>query len=424
MARVFLIALIWLGCAVAWVVLGSTLVVRSGESSGELTQEVHALWGPPLEQRPPSASYSELRTPTALGQAANPAPEGAPQNTERANEAEPPRAVVVEVPVPLRASDISVRLAAEHRKKGLLWFPTYNVQFAGSYTFENPAAVPQEVAFEFPLSEANALYDGFAVRGKGGQAIATEISGAVAKWSAKLAPQERVTFRIEYRSRGTETFRYQLAQGTSKVENFTLRLSTDFAEVDFPAGSLSPTTYASDAVSYSGTWHFDSLIASAPIGVTVPRQLEPGPLASRITFFAPVGLLFFFFVVGMIAELRSVRLHPLHFFFLGCAFFAFHLLFAYLVDHVSIVPSFALASGVSWLLAVTYARLFVGWRFALLELGGSQLIYLVLFSVTFFWEGFTGLAVTLGAILTLFVLMQLTGSRSPTNLSGRSEAAV
>ncbi len=33
----------------------------------------------------------------------------------------------------------------------------------------------------------------------------------------------------------------------------------------------------------------------------------------------------------------------------------------------------------------------------------------MLFSYTFFWEGFTGLAITIGAILTLFVMMQYTG---------------
>jgi len=37
------------------------------------------------------------------------------------------------------------------------------------------------------------------------------------------------------------------------------------------------------------------------------------------------------------------------------------------------------------------------------------LIYLVLFSYAFFFEGFTGLAITIGAILTLFVVMQMTG---------------
>ena len=54
-------------------------------------------------------------------------------------------------------------------------------------------------------------------------------------------------------------------------------------------------------------------------------------------------------------------------------------------------------------------RLVVGARFALLETGLSQLIYLVLFSYTFFLEGYTGLAVTIGCIVTLFVAMQFTG---------------
>jgi inner membrane protein involved in colicin E2 resistance len=99
----------------------------------------------------------------------------------------------------------------------------------------------------------------------------------------------------------------------------------------------------------------------------------------------------------------------MNYFFIGCAFFAFHLLFAYLVDHLAIAPSFAIASATSILLVATYARLFTGWRFALRLIGTAQLVYLVLFSTTFFWEGFTGLAITIGAILTLFVMMQYTG---------------
>jgi len=37
------------------------------------------------------------------------------------------------------------------------------------------------------------------------------------------------------------------------------------------------------------------------------------------------------------------------------------------------------------------------------------LIYLVPFSYAFFFKGFTGLAVTVGCIVTLFVAMQMTG---------------
>jgi hypothetical protein len=58
---------------------------------------------------------------------------------------------------------------------------------------------------------------------------------------------------------------------------------------------------------------------------------------------------------------------------------------------------------------VSYLRLVVGIRFAAVEAGLAQLIYLVLFSYAFFFRGFTGLAITIGSILTLFVVMQATG---------------
>jgi hypothetical protein len=68
-----------------------------------------------------------------------------------------------------------------------------------------------------------------------------------------------------------------------------------------------------------------------------------------------------------------------------------------------------LSSLVSVSLVVSYLRLVVGMRFAALEAGTAQTIYLVLFSYAFFWKGFTGLAITIIAIVTLFVVMQVTG---------------
>jgi len=51
----------------------------------------------------------------------------------------------------------------------------------------------------------------------------------------------------------------------------------------------------------------------------------------------------------------------------------------------------------------------VGIRFAALEAGMAQMIYLVIFSYAFFWKGFTGLAITIISVITLFVVMQATG---------------
>jgi len=84
-------------------------------------------------------------------------------------------------------------------------------------------------------------------------------------------------------------------------------------------------------------------------------------------------------------------------------------LLAYLVDHISIHVAFLICSALSIFLVISYLRLIIGMRFAALEAGTAQLIYLVLFSYAFFFKGFTGLAITIGAIVTLFVVMQATG---------------
>jgi inner membrane protein involved in colicin E2 resistance len=141
----------------------------------------------------------------------------------------------------------------------------------------------------------------------------------------------------------------------------------------------------------------------------MPQKLQPGPLAGQISFFAPVSLFFFFFLIFIITTLRGIDLHPMNYFFLAAAFFSFHLLLAYLVDHISIHFAFVVCSLVSIFLVVSYLRLVVGLRFAAFEAGLAQLIYLVLFSYAFFFQGFTGLAITIGSIVTLFVVMQMTG---------------
>jgi inner membrane protein involved in colicin E2 resistance len=143
--------------------------------------------------------------------------------------------------------------------------------------------------------------------------------------------------------------------------------------------------------------------------MVVPYPLQPGPLAQRITFWAPVALLFYFFVMLLITTLRSIELHPMNYFFLGCAFFAFHLLFAYLVDRIPLTAAFIICSLISMFLTISYLRLVVGWRFAAVESGIAQFIYLVLFSYALFNEGWAGLTITIGAIVTLFAAMQLTG---------------
>lgn len=414
MKRFPLVLLVWLGCAFAWMVLGTSLVSRTGSTHGALGREVQLLWGPEISQSQPAAEYDVPRTITEMEIRKNAKGMDAPVRKERI--------VFDTMAAPLGASDLAVSLDLVHRRKGLLWFPTYGADFRGRYTFVNPDRVPREMRFTFPLGSKSTVYDGFAVSGTAGEAVATEVGGERAAWKATLAPGERRDYTVRYRTRGTSTWTYRLTEGATRVDDFSLALTTNFKNVDFAPGSLSPTRHEAAGAGWRGVWRFESLVASAPIGLVLPERMNPGPLASRITFFAPVGLLFFCFVVAILTTTGGFSIHPMNYFFFGCGFFAFHLLFAYLVDHLAIVPSFAIASATSVFLVVSYARLFTGWRFALRVIGGAQFVYLVLFSATFFWEGFTGLAITVGAILTLFVMMQVTG-RVDWSRDGRPLAA-
>lgn len=401
MSRLLIIGFIWLGCSAAWAILGSSLTIRSADTSSSRGEEVHGLWGSPLYQRPPRATYT---TETLREESKTVQREGeAPVTTTTK------RRVLTEVDVPLERSALAADFELEHRKRGLLWFATYGLSFRGTYTFRNSSNERREVAIQLPLDISSRTYDGLRVADDRGREIEVEILDGMARWTQRFAPSEAHRFDIAFRTRGTESWTYVAAPGGEQVRDFRLRVTTDFPEVDFPLDSVSPSSHSADRDRWNGEWRFDSLITSSAMGIRMPEKMNPGPLAARITFFAPVSLLFFFFVLSMLALTSGRELHPMHYFLLGCAFFAFHLLFADSVDHIPLIGSFVLAAIVSMLLVLTYVRHFVGWRFALTRVAPVQLVYLVLFSASFFWKGFTGLAITIGAILTLFAVMQLTG---------------
>ena len=141
----------------------------------------------------------------------------------------------------------------------------------------------------------------------------------------------------------------------------------------------------------------------------MPARSNPGPLAARMSMFAPISLLFFFTVLFTVVILKKIPLHPMHYMFISAGFFAFHILLAYLVDIINIHVAFWICAAVSIFLVVSYMRLVAGVKFAVFYVGLAQLVYLIGFSYAFFHPGWTGLTVVIGAVITLFVLMQSTG---------------
>ena len=399
--RLLAIGFIFVCTAAAWAVLGGTVVGRTGEQDGRLSQEVARLWGGRHVQVAPQAT---VRRPREVAEEVKEQDSRGTTTTRTVK-----RTVVDKVPLPAASSRVRVGLGLDQRRKGLLWYDTYTVDFQAEYRFANPDPVERDVLVRFDFPSKEAIYDGFSVSLNGREAPpATDLSNGVALL-ARAAPAEELVLRVAYRSRGLGEWAYAfVGEGVAQVRDFELTMTTDFGGFDFPAGTISPTTKAPSGDGWTLRWAFESLAAGKHIGIDPPNRLNPGPVTARITFFAPVSLLFFFTVMVLLGVLGGRSLHPVNYFFLAAAFFAFHLLLAYLVDHVEMNAAFAIAAAASVFLVVSYLRVVAGMRTALVQAGLAQLVFLVLFSYAFFFEGYTGLTVTVGAVLTLFVLMQLT----------------
>ena len=393
--RIFAIAIIFAGTSIAWMILGSTIFARTYDRENQLSGKVVSTWGTKHEQRPPSATleWTEKRESTI---------------TENGKTTKKLVDDYFTRDLPLDASRINVGFNLDYRQKGLLWYSTYKVDFGGAYTFTNSTGHDGNITFKFPFPAAQAVYDNlhFTIDDRPVAFTSDENSAVVA---ANLAAGQTARLGVSYKSQGLESWRYKFGENVTQVRDFEMRMKTNFSDIDFPENSLSPTDKRPTDHGWELTWRYNNLLSGFEIGMGMPEKLQPGPLAGEISFFAPVSLLFFFFVMFVITTLRGIDLHPMNYFFLATAFFAFHLLLAYTVDHLSIHVAFVLASLVSVFLVVSYLRLAVGMRFAAVEAGISQFIYLVLFSYAFFFKGFTGLAVTIGAIVTLFIAMQMTG---------------
>jgi inner membrane protein involved in colicin E2 resistance len=393
--HILAIVLILVGTSVAWIILGITIFARTYNVGSDLTSRVESTWGAPEEQTPPVVGYQRQESKTVETE----------ENGKKVRRQEIASTVV---PVPIEGSRIDANFHIDYRQKGLLWFSTYVVNFSGQYDFRNPNATGENFVLQLPLPAKAAVYDNieFLLDDK---PLPLEFSGSQAKAEARVPAKTNGVLRVAYRSRGMNSWRYKLGHDISQARNFHLVARTDFSGFDFPDNSLSPTEKRKTKDGWELEWNYQNMVSGFDIAVQMPQKLQPGPLAGRISYFAPVSLFFFFFAIFILSALQRIDLHPMNYFFLACAFFAFHLLLAYLADHVSIHVAFAISAIASVGLVVSYLRLVVSTSFAIREAGAAQMIYLILFSYAFFFEGFTGLAVTIGAVVTLFVVMQMTG---------------
>ncbi|MBK8091435.1 MAG: inner membrane CreD family protein [Verrucomicrobiaceae bacterium] len=369
------IAFIFVLTSFAWWFLGGTISIRTAHMRDTAGQGVSERWGPPLVQQHPRASYQSGDGEKLSFQPAT--------------------------------SDVKARLTYLPVKMGLMWQRTYGLEFEGHYTFTNPASITQKVQISLDLPTTRSMLDKVVFTlGEGDhsrRSLASPENGVMVE-SIELAPGQSIPVLISYQCRGTDVWRYAFAD-SSRIRDFQLAVSTDFDEVNYPISS--PTHREDSTEGLALIWKYDDAISAPGIAVEMPRELNAGPVAAQIAFWSPLSLLLFFGVLVITCIVRGTRLHPVNYLLLAAGFFAFPLLFSYMLDVIPVQASFGIAAVVSMALVCGYLRAATGefmFRIAI----AAQFAYMVLFSASFFFKGLTGLTLTLGGIVTLAVLMALT----------------
>src|SRR5712692_2843888 len=153
-ARIAALTFILVCTSIAWFILGATIDHRTVLSDDTLRSGVASIWGAPQEQGPPSASYARLEQ-----QRVETETDG--RKTTRTETRRCP------VQLPIDSSRINANLNLDYRRKGLLWYSTYVVDFDGKYAFRNPTDDPQFITSRLKFPAEHAIYDGLVMEVNG-----------------------------------------------------------------------------------------------------------------------------------------------------------------------------------------------------------------------------------------------------------------
>lgn len=420
-AELAAIAVIFVGFTIALLIIGA---VNAGRTEGQtelFTKRVQNSHGGPLIINPPTIYYEVIK-----------------ESKTKVAGFETISSYKERETVDPSGSGVEIDLTLERKKIGNLWFSVFLAKYQGRYRYDLesiPEDYHAEPLFLVPgLNSSESIFRNIELKINDVtvQPLSRLVSNTPIELTSKLGSGGKMTVDIYYETTGTEYLLYELSnqdmnrssediektingqekQRLKRLDDFNLTLTTDFIQYDFPKRTIPYTGSLQTGERTELEWHLDKTVTGKNIGLIVPDEINPGEIASRISFFAPVSLLFFFVVLTVFGILSGSKLHPMQYFFVAATFLSFHLTFSYAADHISMYFSFGIASLVSCFLTFSYLVRVKDRKFALIATL-LQLLYLVVFSWSFFYQtesglGITGLIVTIVSVLTLFALMQFT----------------
>ncbi len=261
--RLFAIFAIFAVTSIAWLVLGGVMSSRSSTQNGELRAKVADLWGQPQAQAGPALSFEwsapreVVRTETTNGVER--------QVRERALQA-------MTQDVSVASTRIDVDLHLDQRLKGLVWYSLYDVGFRGAWSYVHTIKESGTLRVRFRFPDPQGVYDAFtfAIDGKPQELHPKD---GLLDAAVPVAPGQRVEIAIAYKSRGLDEWRYVPDPGVASLKDFRLTMTTDFADIDFPSSTLSPSMRERSGDGYRLEWRFEQVVTGHSIGMATPKRV-------------------------------------------------------------------------------------------------------------------------------------------------------
>lgn len=395
LARYALIGIFFAVFSGAALAIGLRIDSRHTTTYSRSLKAVEQIWGGRVQQSPPAFGYDVTGTEE--------------YTNEKTGRIETRNVQSREI-VGIASQAITTKVKANVRRKGLLQFAGYDLSFDGDYVVRNRETGARTFHFFFPLPREAGNITDIQIQ-LDGQPYSGDTNLADGfQWSGRLGPGEERRFQIAYRAKGTDRFEYELGATQLELGKLRFEMNTDFTDYRMPESAMTPTSEASDDSQTRLTWESANLVSGQNIALEFQIPGNYGSLASKLFYYAPLALLLFTGFLLVVNAAKEIRLHPMHFLFLMTGFFVFYLFGSYIISFVHILLGIALALALSSGIMIYYAYLIRKGPEFLQSVALGAAMFQWLFSIAFFFPAYTGLMITLAAIVALVLLMRTTAA--------------
>jgi len=372
--------LLFIPLLMGWLLLNQRLEMRTDFAMDRQLQSVMRIWGGNLEQPMPSVRYKGFGSDvSALGKKE------------------------------LHASDVSVTLTVDYRKKGLVYYTGYVADFTGKYTITNPEAQKIYLSFIFPYPMKQGegmLRDVKLLVNNREDTENTEYQESLLLWTGALEPSSSLDMTVQYSGRGLRHFVYGFEPGR-QINRFKMKMDIlGASDVDYPVSTMTPTRTEETARGKSLVWELESVMTQLNIGVVLPDRINIARQISVMTLRSPAFFLLFLGALLLIFALTAIPLNFIQVAMMSAAFFLFYPLFAYLSMYMSPVASFSLSFVVMGALIFNYARNIHGTKIAG-AIGLAYTFFLGLTSLAALLPAYSGLIYVIEGVVVLAIVMHV-----------------